>query len=121
MSRFVRTSGRGRTLACAAIVVMVLGLGVDVRGQAPGGTPDTPAAQDEFVPVDRLPSQEELPAAPLVMTAYAAAWLVLFGYVVSIWRRLARVEREMRALGRTAAAADRPGPPRGSPGDGGLG
>ena len=121
MSRFLRFPvPRGRALGalvCAATLAAVLAAPADGRGQ----TPERPAAQDEFVPVDRLPSQEELPAAPLVMTAYAAAWLVIFAYVVSIWRRLARVEREMAALGRTAAAADRTSPARRPAGEGGAG
>jgi CcmD family protein len=48
----------------------------------------------EFVPFAPAPG-EVLPAAPLVMTAYAFAWLVIFFYVSSIWRRLERVERDI--------------------------
>ena len=33
-------------------------------------------AQDEFVPVDELPPQEQLPAAPLLIAAYSVAWIV---------------------------------------------
>lgn len=54
---------------------------------------------DDFVPVD--PSEhgiENLPAAPMVMTAYAIVWLVLIGYVWSLRRRQARVELEIAAL-----------------------
>jgi CcmD family protein len=66
-------------------------------GQPP---PQAPRQQDEFVPVDQLPSQEQLPATPLVTIAYAAAWLVIFGYLWSIWRRLGRVERDLAEVGR---------------------
>ncbi len=55
--------------------------------------------QDGFLPVD--PSTElaeTLPAAPMVMTAYALVWLVLMAYVWSLRRRQARVELEMAAL-----------------------
>ena len=55
--------------------------------------------QDGFLPVD--PSTdlvESLPAAPMVMTAYALVWLVLMAYVWSLRRRQARVELEMAAL-----------------------
>jgi CcmD family protein len=65
--------------------------------QPPSGSPEQ---QNEFVPVDQLPSQEQLPATPLVTTAYAAAWLVIFVYLWSIWRRLGRVERELADVGR---------------------
>ncbi len=57
-----------------------------------------PSAQDEFVPVKDLPAQEQLPAAPLVIGAYAFVWVVLLLYVWSVWRRLGRVEREMGDL-----------------------
>ncbi|HEX6322141.1 MAG TPA: CcmD family protein [Vicinamibacterales bacterium] len=54
---------------------------------------------DDFVPVD--PAEhglEQLPAAPMVMAAYAIVWLILIGYVWSLRRRQARVELEMAAL-----------------------
>ena len=57
------------------------------------------AQQDGFLPVD--PSTdlvEALPAAPMVMTAYALVWLVLMAYLWSLRRRQARVELEMAAL-----------------------
>lgn len=55
---------------------------------------------DEFVPVDELPAQESLPAAPLLVTAYMFVWVVVLVFLLSIWRRLARVEREMSAVAR---------------------
>jgi CcmD family protein len=57
-------------------------------------------AQGDFVPVSALPPAEQLPAAPLLIAAYALVWVILLGYVWSIWRRLGRVERELHALGR---------------------
>jgi CcmD family protein len=53
--------------------------------------------QEEFVPV-RDAETEQLPAAPLVMSAYAVAWLLVFLYVWSLWRRLSKVERELSEL-----------------------
>lgn len=53
----------------------------------------------DFVPVD--PSEhgaESIPAAPMVMAAYAIVWLILIAYVWSLRRRQARVELEMAAL-----------------------
>ena len=38
---------------------------------------------------------ERLPATPLVFGAYAAVWVMLLLYVVSLWRRLGRVERDL--------------------------
>lgn len=55
-----------------------------------------PAAQSEYVPADQLPSpQEQMPAAPLVIVAYAIVWVALLLYLWSIWRRLQKVDREL--------------------------
>ena len=64
-------------------------------------------AQEGFVPIDQIQQKEQLPAAPLVMAAYAAAWLVIFGYVWSIWRRLSQVEQEMASLTQRVGGANR--------------
>ena len=66
---------------------------------------------DGFVPVDPASDiVETLPAAPMVMTAYALVWLVLLGYVWSLRRRQARIELEMAAL--RARVNERPGDTR---------
>ena len=53
----------------------------------------------DFVPVDpSTEPTEKLPAALMVMTAYALVWLVLIAYVWSLRRRQARIELEMAAL-----------------------
>ena len=51
-----------------------------------------------FEPVDKLPPAEQLPAAPLLVAAYAFAWLAVFFYIWTVWRRLSKVEAEMRVL-----------------------
>ena len=67
---------------------------------------------DDFVPVDpATEALEQLPAAPMVMGAYAIVWLILIGYVWSLRRRQARVELEMAAL--RARLNERPGGPAG--------
>ena len=68
--------------------------------QPPGG-----AAQDGFVPIDQLPPQEQLPAAPLLITAYAFVWLLLMAYLWSIAKRLGRVEGEIQTLQRRSPGA----------------
>jgi CcmD family protein len=60
--------------------------------------PQQPKQTDEFVPVSQLPPQDQLPAAPLLVIAYAFVWLVLFAYVVSVSRRLAKVQHEVQRL-----------------------
>jgi CcmD family protein len=57
-----------------------------------------PAGQSGFVPVDSLPPSEQLPAAPLLIAAYAFVWIAVMVYLFSIWRRLNRVEADMNAL-----------------------
>jgi len=66
-----------------------------------------PAAQEGFVPVDQLPGQEELPAAPLVAAAYGVAWGAVLIYLYSIRKRLAAVEREMTDVARRIESAGR--------------
>jgi len=57
-----------------------------------------PQQQDEFVPVSELPPQDQLPAAPLLISAYTFVWVALFGYVFSVARRLNGVQREVTRL-----------------------
>jgi CcmD family protein len=57
-----------------------------------------PKGQSEFVPVDAVPAADQLPSAPLLITAYAFVWAATLFYVWTIWRRMNRVETEMRAL-----------------------
>jgi CcmD family protein len=61
--------------------------------QQPAGPPI-----EGFEPIDKLPPAEQLPAAPLLVAAYAFAWLALFFYLWTVWRRLNKVEAEMRVL-----------------------
>jgi hypothetical protein len=64
---------------------------VDLFAQAPPG-------QGQFLPVEQLPPTEQLPAAPLLIVAYAIVWVIAMAYVWSIWRRLGKVEHDMREL-----------------------
>jgi CcmD family protein len=59
----------------------------------PAGEP-----QGEFVPISELPPGDQLPAAPLLVAAYAFVWIAIFGYLWSIWRRLQKVDAELAAL-----------------------
>ena len=60
--------------------------------------PAQPQQQNEYVPIDELPPQDQLPAAPLLVIAYAVVMLGLFAYVVSVARRMTTVQRELERL-----------------------
>jgi CcmD family protein len=66
-----------------------------------------PPQQNEYVPIDQLPPQEAMPAAPLLIGAYIVVWLGLMGYLFWIWRRIARVEADMQALQRRTTGSPR--------------
>ena len=61
-------------------------------------SPSRPAAQDEFVPIDELPPQEQVPAAPMVVAAYSFVWIAFLVYVLSLVKRIRRVEGDLAAL-----------------------
>jgi CcmD family protein len=61
--------------------------------QPPSGPPI-----EGFEPVDKLPPAEQLPAAPLLVAAYAFAWVAVFFYLWTVWRRLNKVEADMRVF-----------------------
>jgi CcmD family protein len=75
------------------VVAALIALPAAVAAAQPPSQP-----QGGFVPIDQLPAPEAFPAAPLVIAAYAVAWLVIFFYVWSVWRRLNRVEAELKTV-----------------------
>jgi CcmD family protein len=76
-------------LATAAVAAML---------QAPMLWAQQPEQQNEFIPIDQLPPQDQLPAAPLLVAAYAIVVVALFVYVLSVARRLTSVQRELERL-----------------------
>ena len=54
--------------------------------------------QGEFVPAGDLPQREQVPAAPLLIGAYAFVMVALFGYVVSVSRRIGAVNADIARL-----------------------
>jgi CcmD family protein len=81
-----------------AVLFMLLIMAAALAPAAAFAQPPRGDPQEEFVPVKDLPQQEQLPAAPLLISAYAFVWVALLVYVWSVWRRLLKVEREMRDL-----------------------
>ena len=57
-----------------------------------------PRQQEEFTPIDQLPPQEQLPAAPLLVGAYVFVLLTLFGYMFMMSRRMTVIQREVDRL-----------------------
>ncbi len=97
-----------RSLLLAILALLAIGPAVAAQQpSAPAQPSPTAAAQDGFVPIDQLAKKEEMPAAPLVMAAYAVAWLVIFGYVWSLWRRLYKVEVDLAEVSRRVAGGGR--------------
>src|SRR5262245_5414923 len=84
-----RTDVMRKWAAAAIAAVMMLGGDVFVRAQQTG----------EFVPVPKGQlGQETLPATPLVFVAYAFVWVAMLVYVISLVRRIGRVEHELGDL-----------------------
>jgi CcmD family protein len=61
----------------------------------------SPLSQHSKTSSFRLPPQEQLPAAPLLIGAYVFVLAVLFVYVFSVARRLTNVQRELDRLDTT--------------------
>lgn len=85
MSR-LKIEGRGIVVILRMTVVLTLLWLTGVSGAA--------QAQDGFVPASNI-GRENLPALPMLYTAYGFVWIVLLGYVFLLWRRLSRVEKEL--------------------------
>jgi CcmD family protein len=87
-----------KTIAALACSIMLTG---------PTAAMQPPAAQGEFVPAQPGTATEQLPAAPLVIAAYAFVWIAGMGYVWTIARRLQKVEDDLRALERKTTRTTR--------------
>jgi hypothetical protein len=96
-----RDKGKAKRFLLAAMLLGLFAIGGFAQAQQP------PTPPDGFVPQSSLAPQEQLPAAPLVIGAYAIAWLVVFGYLWSIWRRIGRVEIDLAEVSRRIASGAR--------------
>jgi hypothetical protein len=65
-----------------------------------------PSGSDQFLPLDKLPPGQELPAAPFLIGAYAFVWVAAMFYLWTIWRRVGKLGDEMKALERRSARGD---------------
>jgi len=91
----------GTVLSTAALLAGLSAFPATASGQQP------PEPPEGFVAAGDLPAREELPAAPFVIGAYAVAWVLVFGFMWSIWQRLGRVERELADVSRRVEAGGR--------------
>jgi hypothetical protein len=83
-----------------ALLPLLLILSTPAPARAQAAQPPQPAATEGFVPVTDLPPAEQLPAAPMVIGAYAFIWVAVLSYVGLLWRRLGAVQRDLDALAR---------------------
>ena len=89
------------------IVILALAILAPAAAAAGWAHVDQPQPpQEEFIPIDELPPGDQMPAAPLLIAAYAIVWLVVFGYLWTIWRRLSSVEQDLGELSRRAGGGD---------------
>ncbi len=72
-----------------SICLTVVPLAAVAAAQQPSG---------DFVPVDETVPGEQIPALPLIATAYGFIWVGVLGYAWSIGRRLQKVESELAEL-----------------------
>ena len=90
---------------CLTLFVLGNGLAAMPPALSPAGAvayaqPAQPKQQEEFVPIDELPPQEQVPAAPLVVAAYIFVWVAFLAYVFSLVKRIKKVESDLANLER---------------------
>ncbi|MBL8141730.1 MAG: CcmD family protein [Acidobacteria bacterium] len=101
-SSFTRSILRAVVLTAIVVVPLAAPLGASEVS----GVPAVVALQqvepgprsDGFEPVGQVPAQEQMPAAPMVMAAYGVVWVLTVAFVVSVWRRIGKVEQELREV-----------------------
>ncbi len=100
-----REVGRGGR-SCGLRVGLALALAVVFACLAPAWAEAQPDPVNEFVPIDELPEEDRLPAAPFLITAYSIVWILAFGYFWLLSRRQADVERDLAELARRRPVPD---------------
>lgn len=98
-----RDGGRRRRALPAALALALAAL---FAGAVPAWAAAQPEPVNEFVPIDELPEEDRLPAAPFLITAYSIVWILAFGYFWLLSRRQADVERDLAELARRRPVPD---------------
>ena len=92
----------------ALVLLLIASLGGLAGQTVDAAQPAEQSVPDGFVPMDDVPPEEQLPAAPLLAAAYIVVWVLAIGYLWTIWRRLGSVEKELaealRRVGETDGA-----------------
>lgn len=105
--RILRRRGGSRPAAARLGAVLGLVAGLTAGMAAPvAAQPPATAAQEGFVPMDDVPPEDQMPAAPLVAAAYGVVWAIAVGYLWTIWRRLGAVEAELADVARRVGGRD---------------
>ena len=86
------------TLVIVVALFVVSGFSRTVEVHSAMLAQEQPKQQEEFTPIDQLPPQEQLPAAPLLVGAYVFVLLTLFGYMFMMSRRMTVIQREVDRL-----------------------
>jgi len=86
--------------------VLALILTAALFSAVPSRVEAQPEPVNEFVPIDELPEEDRLPAAPFLITAYSIVWILAFGYFWLLSRRQADVERDLAELARRRPVED---------------
>ena len=92
-------AGAPTLAAPAAVQVRRVPLMVPVRAELQ--SQPSPSAQkppEQFEAISEIPPEERMPAAPMVVAAYAFVILAFFAYVLSLARRLGAVKQEISRL-----------------------
>jgi CcmD family protein len=84
------------TVLVRAVAVLLFAL--VCAGPAVTAAQQPPDGQEQFLPVNELPPQEQYPVLPLLVGAYVFVVVVLFVYLFSLARRLTAVQREIDRL-----------------------
>ena len=111
MRRVVPMNSGNRGVVCggrrgALPLGLALILAVAIACIAPSWAAAQPEPVNEFVPIDELPEEDRLPAAPFLITAYSIVWILAFGYFWLLSRRQADVERDLAELARRRPVPD---------------
>ena len=98
----------GPRYRAAWLVMLLIGFVALFGAPAADAAQPQQTAQDGFVPMNDIPTEERLPAAPLLAAAYAVVWAIAIGYLWTIWRRLGTVEQELAEVSRRISERGQP-------------